>query len=107
MGRLRTFDEVRVRLREANTLYRHPNHNVVCHLVRASNTTLQLPLGASDVYMYVCTYIRIRYGGLVFFKASRPLMVTRFYIHALQLHILNVCDRIVSLTDSTLVQEIT
>lgn len=44
---------VRVRLREAYTLYRHPNHNIFCHLVGAPNIhSLQLPLGASDVYDY-------------------------------------------------------
>lgn len=57
----------RVRLREANTLYRHPNHKIFCHLVRASNVhALQLPR-ASDVYKWECTE-----EGLTGFFGFRP-----------------------------------
>lgn len=58
----------RVRLREANTLYRHPNHNIFCHLVGASNIhALQLPR-ASDDYKWE----RTKEGFRGFFFGFRP-----------------------------------
>lgn len=50
---------VRARFREANTLYRHPNHLIFCHLVGASTiysfrvtSTSTLSLLRIHTYMY-------------------------------------------------------